>query len=230
VEYLSKPPNDLLFRAPAPGLYGYFGLMKSIFVIDGEVYPGFYTGRCDNLTYNSTFVTHQTPYSSEAMYEGKGTPITNWSAWSRVLDAIPDFNIMFMSCKEVTLDGSTYPADYVFQGYASTLWFGKTIIELLKNIREWSFMVDEPFNSDHPMALYSKMALETLNPPQAILDEIDELPDMHLARYLKGDPNHRDLVEGFPQMSDDMRLWFTEKLEEFAPKSTNQRLLELNID
>jgi hypothetical protein len=91
-------------------------------------------------------------------------------------------------------------------------------------------MVDAPFNSDHPMATYSKTAIDTLNPPQNIMDEIDALPDMHLARFLKGDPNHRDVVENFPQMSDDMRNWFEEKLQEFKPRTTNERLLELNID
>ena len=80
------------------------------------------------------------------------------------------------------------------------------------------------------MATYSKTAIDTLNPPQNIMDEIDALPDMHLARFLKGDPNHRDVVENFPQMSDDMRNWFEEKLQEFKPRTTNERLLELNID
>jgi len=229
MEHINKLPDRVLFRDPAPGLFGYFALMKSIFVVDG-VYPSVYTGRCDNLTYNSTFVSYQTPYHAESMYAGEGIPLSNWVSWLRILDAIPNFNIMYMSCKEFHLTGSNYPADYLFQGYPSTLWFGKTLVELLKNIREWSFMVDAPFNSDHPMAMYSKMALETLDPPQSVLDEIDGLPDMHLARYLKGDPNHRDLVEGFPQMSDDMKLWFTQKLEEFAPKTTNQRLLELEIN
>jgi len=228
MDHINRISDRLMFRDPAVGHFGYFALMKSIFVVDG-VYPSVWSGRCDNLTYNSTFVTYQTPYHSESMYAGENIPIANWWYWNKVIDATPDFCIMFMSCKENSLTPSTAIADYYFEGFPSTLWFGKTLIELFKNIREWSFMVDAPFNSDHPMAMYSKMALETLNPPQTVLDEIDALPDMHLARYLKGDPNHRDLVEGFPQMSDDMKMWFNEKLDEFAPKTTNARLLELDI-
>ena len=228
MDYTNRLPDNILFRDPTPGAFGYFALMKSIFVIDGVTIP--YSDRCDNLTYNSTFVTNGTEYHADSMYAGENIPVSNWGSWLRIIDATPDFCIMYMSCVEIQLSGSNSPANYYFEGYPSTLWFASSIIELLKNIREWSFMVEEPFNLDHPMATYSKTAIETLNPPQEILDEIDNLPDMHLARFLKGDPNHRDAVEGFPQMSENMRSWFEEKLEQFKPKTTNQRLLELNID
>jgi hypothetical protein len=71
------------------------------------------------------------------------------------------------------------------------MWLGRSIYQLFKNIREWSFMVDEPFNSDHPMATYSKLVIDSLNPPQEILDEIDAMPDMHLAKFLKGEANYK---------------------------------------
>ena len=229
MDYTQQISDRIIFRDPASGHFGYFALMKSIFVVDG-VYPSVWSGRCDNLTYNSTFVTYQTPYHDESMYAGENIPIANWGYWNRVIDATPDFCIMFMSCKEPSLTPSFSLADYYFEGFPSTLWFGKTLIELFKNIREWSFMVEEPFNSDHPMAYYSKKAIDVLEIPQFVLDEIDSLPDMHLARFLKGDPDHRDLIEDFPQMSDEMKSWFTDKLEQFKPISTNQRLLELNID
>lgn len=228
MDYVNRLPDQILFRNPTPGASGYFALMKGVFVIDGETV--IYSDRCDNLTYNSTFVTSGTKYHNESMYAGEGIEIANWWYWNKVIDATPDFCIMYMSAKENHLTKSIYPANYYFEGRPSTMWFGTSIIELLKNIREWSFMVDEPFNSDHPMAIYSKLAIETLNPSQEILDEIDNLPDMHLARFLKGDPNYKDLVEGFPQMSDNMRVWFEEKLEQFKPITTNQRLLNLNID
>jgi len=228
MDYINRVPENILYRNPGANSPGYFALMKGIFVIDGVTIP--YSDRCDNLTYNATFVTNGTKYHADSMYAGENIPVSNWGYWNRIIDATPDFCILFMSAKEIHLSGSSFPADYYYEGYPSTLWFAKSVIELFKNIREWSFMVEEPFNMDHPMATYSKLALETLDPSQSILDEIDSLPDMHLARYLKGDPNHRDLVEGFPQMSDNFKMWFEEKLEQFKPKTTNQRLLELNIN
>jgi len=228
MDHTHRLSDRILFRDPAPDSFGYFALMKGIFVIDGVTIP--YSDRCDNLTYNSTFVTNGSKYHADSMYAGEDIKISNWWYWNRVIDATPDFCIMFMSCKEILLSGSDVPANYFFQGYPSTLWFASSIIELLKNIREWSFMAEDPFNLDHPMATYSKLAIETLNPPQEILDEIDNLPDMHLARFLKGDPDHRDVVEGFPQMSTRIRDWFEEKLEQFKPRTTNERLLELVIE
>lgn len=228
MDYTNRLSDNILFREPNPNSFGYFALMKGVFVIDGVTIP--YSNRCDNLTYNCTFVTNGTKYHSDSMYAGENISVSNWGYWNRVIDAAPNFCITFMSAQENHLSGANYPANYFFQGYPSTLWFASSIIELFKNIREWSFMVDEPFNMDHPMAIYSKLAIDTLNPPKEILDEIDNLPDMHLSRFLKGDPNHRDFVEGFPQMSETFRLWFEQKLEEFKPKTTNQRLLDLILD
>lgn len=225
--------DSLLFRRPGKHFHGQFMLLKSIFVIDGvntADVNSLYANRCDNLTYNATFVTQRTKYHNESYHAGDDIPVDNFRTWLRVIDAAPDFCICFVGLKEKQLDGSDYAADYLFDDKPSTLWYGQSLIELFKNIREWSFMVEPPFDSDHPMAYYSKKVIEVLAIPQSILDEIDSLPDMHLARYLKGDPNHRDLVDNFPQMSDEMKVWVNEKLEEFAPKTTNQRLLELKID
>ena len=233
MDIVQKLDERILFRPPGQHVYGQFILLKSIFVVDGVNTAdegSMYANRCDNLTYNATFVTQRTPYHNESYHAGDDIPVDNFRTWLRIIDAAPDFCISLVGLKEKQLDGSDYSADYLFDGKASTLWYGQSLIELFKNIREWSFMVDAPFNSDHPMAYYSKKVIEVLAIPQFILDEIDSLPDMHLARFLKGDPNHRDLVVDFPQMSEDMKIWFRQKLEEFAPKTTNQRLSELKID
>jgi hypothetical protein len=113
--------------------------------------------------------------------------------------------------------------------YPAAMRSGLSLGEFFKITREWSFMVEAPFNSEHPHAAYSKMVFDTLNPPQEILDEIDSMPDMHLARFLKGDTNYKDYVEDFPQMSENMIAWFKTKLEEFPPKSISQHLEEIVI-
>lgn len=229
MDYTERLPDRLLFRPPSMNNKGYFILLKSIFVVEGDNVP--FSGRCDNLTYNGTFVTQRTNFHDETFgYAGVDIPVQNFNTWLRVIDCAPDFCISFVSIKESHIHGSIYLADYELdKGRPAVLWYGKTLIELLKIIREWSFMVDEPFFIDHPMAHYSKLAMNRLNPPQWVLDEIDSLPDMHLARFLKGDPDHRSFVEDFPQMSDETKNWMIDKLEEFKPKSTNDRLRELLI-
>jgi hypothetical protein len=127
------------------------------------------------------------------------------------------------------LDNQVIHSPELESDYPGGLWTGLSLAELFKNIREWSFMVEEPFNLNHPMATYSKLVIDTLLPPQEILDEIDAMPDMHLARFLKGDENHRDHIDGFPQMSEEMIAWFKTKLEQFPNKTTSEYLEELTI-
>lgn len=234
MEAVTRIPDSVIFRSPAKNNFGSFILHKSIFIIDGVNTT--YSGRCDNLTYSMELPTHGTAYHDEGIYLGETSPYTGYpfstsdGQWLRILDATPYFCITFVSCTQKLLDGSIRPADYILTGdFPGSLWFGKSIVELLKNMREWSFMIEEPFNSDHPMALYSKLAFDFLETPQYIYDELDSLPDMHLARFLKGDPNHREILDSYPQMSEIMMEWFKEKLNQFPIKTTNQRLNELLI-
>lgn len=234
MEVIAKVPERVIFRDPSANNFGYFMLHKSMFIIDGINTE--YSGRCDNLTYSMELPTHNTKYHNEGIYLGETSPYTNRKfmpsdgQWIRIIDATPHFCITFVSCTFTDTDGSSYAADYILNGdFPASLWWGKSIIELLKNMREWSFMLEEPFFSDHPMALYSKMAFDILETPQSVYDELDSLPDMHLARFLKGDENHREIYQNYPQMSDNIKNWFSEKLQEFSIKTTNQRLLEIEL-
>jgi hypothetical protein len=76
---------------------------------------------------------------------------------------------------------------------------------------------NEPFNSDHPMAEYSKKFFDHTQPPQNILDEIDSYPDMQLAKFLKVQDDYRKIPE-FPDMSEDMKQWVLEIAEMYGPK------------
>lgn len=234
MEVVRRIPDSVIFRNPSKDNFGYFILHKSIFVVDGVNTE--YSGRCDNLTYSMELPTHRTAYHDEGIYLGETSPYTGHpfstsdGQWLRILDATPNFCITFVSCIQKSIDGSTHPADYILSGnFPGSLWFGKSVVELLKNMREWTFMLKKPFNSDHPMAQYSKLAFDVMETPKSIYDELDSLPDMHLARFLKGDVNHREIYENYPQMSEEMTNWFKSKLEQFPIKTTNQRLSELVI-
>jgi hypothetical protein len=97
--------------------------------------------------------------------------------------------------------------------------------ELLKTMREWSFMLEAPFNlANHPMAIWSRMFFDELNPPKEILNEIDSYPDMHLARFLKGDINHREINADFPEMSVFMKEWVVKIVKE-NPKRDSIELI-----
>lgn len=228
-------PHAVIFKAPSVTNQGKFFLMKSMFIIDGHNVPR--SGRCDNLTYSVELPTFGTKYEDEGFYAGIHSPYLNMTLSTRhvarhdiFLDTSPLFCFLFIRWSTPGNDGRHYHAPEIQEGeYPGALWGALSMAEFFKNIREWSFMVEEPFNSDHPMAIYSKMVIDTLDIPKYVLDEIDSMPDMHLARFLKGDENHRDYVDGFPQMSEEMISWFKTKLEEFPRKSTAEYLEEVVI-
>jgi hypothetical protein len=90
-------------------------------------------------------------------------------------------------------------------------------------MREWSFMVEEPFNSDHPMAIYSKMAIDLLEIPQAVLDEIDAMPDMPLAMFLKGQANYR-LIPAHPTISAEFKQWIVTVVNKYPTLTFEEKL------
>jgi hypothetical protein len=229
-------PESLVLRPTLPANEGVFVLHKSMFIVDGKNVPRTY--RCDNLSYNVEVPVHGTAYEDEGIYVGAKSKwddfylgAYNIYDWAVVLDFTPYFCFTYFKFVHRNADsaGHEYAADMHHSNSPAILWGGKTLIELLKNMREWTFMLDEPFNSDHPMATYSKLAFDKLETPQWVFDELDAFPDMHLARFLKGDEDHRNSQIELPQMSDDMRDWLKEKLLENPFKETNDRLRELEI-
>jgi hypothetical protein len=235
MERANPLPDKILFKAPNVLNQGKFALMKSMFIIDGYNVPR--SGRCDNMTYYCEATTLGTEFEDEEVLLGKYNPYLEMTysihhiAMSQiVLDASPLFCILFIRFGTSGLDGRIFNAPELQEGeYPGSTRSALSMAEFFKNTREWALMVEKPFNSDHPHAIYSKMLFDTLLPPKDILDEIDAMPDMHLARFLKGDPNFKDYVEDFPQMSENMIAWFKTKLEEFPRKSTSQHLEEVII-
>lgn len=235
MEVLRPLPESVIFRNPSVNHFGRFVLEKSMFIDAGVNVP--YSYRCDNLTYSITNVCDQTAYHDEGIYLGETSPYTgvyfdpaSVGMFTRIIDATPDFAIVLLGTTEKHVDGSTYASNTLLDAdFPGSVWLGTSLVELLKNMREWTFMLDEPFNSEHPMAIYSKMAFDAMSTPQDVFDELDSLPDMHLARYLKGDPNHRSRLSNYPNMSVAMKNWFIEQMTLFPAKTTNQRLAELVI-
>lgn len=227
--------EEAMFRSPSIDNEGVFILHRSLFIIDGVNTPR--SGRCDNLMYNVELPTINTPYHNEGIYVGEKAyyddfffSIHNVSQGTIFIDNTPNFCLTFVRfCQQVP--DNTKPIAWNIQhgDFPAAMWFGGSLIELFKNMREWSFMLDEPFNLDHPMAVYSKMVFDTLETPQWVFDEIDSLPDMHLAKFLKGQENYRDLIVDFPQMSAEMQEWFRGKVQLFPRITTRQRLRDLVI-
>jgi hypothetical protein len=215
--------HETLLRDMNPDDMGVFFLMKSKFIVEGKNYPRL--GRCDNADFAPVHVVLGTEYENEANFFAPKTHTENYvpsvrhlTKWEKIVSSVPDFYIIYAEFTTRVNGIEVRAVDMRTEQTPSMMWFGRTIFSLLKNLREWSFMVDEPFNSEHPMALYSKKALEVLNPPQDVLDEIDAMPDMHLAKFLKGRDDYREIPSPFPDASENLKNWVIKISEDFAEK------------
>jgi len=220
--------EEKIFREPSLSNNGIFYLMKSIFIANGE---NFHIERCDNLTYAPVVPVYQTQHQSDGCIMGKESAYRDcsWELYNvlyfeNIIDLSPYFFITYVEFQEF-FNGLTYSGKNLEDnGSPSALWYGHSVAELLKNIREWQIVSQDPFNVVHPMAEISNTFFEVTQPPQEVLEEIDSYPDMHLARFLKGDPNHRNHIDGFPQISETVKSWFKNLMIQYPYKSFEERL------
>jgi hypothetical protein len=218
--------TETLLRNSDPKITGVFLLEKCAFVVEGETTGSSDIARCDNVTFSGLVPTEGTPYASHAHSFHSTTLVSN-----RVLEipkvvksehpiaVTPHFYIRYFEMS-TWFDTEADPTP-------STMWAAKSIFQLFKTLREWSFLVEEPFNSDHPMATYSKLVFTTLSPPQAIIDEIDALPDMHLAKFLKGQPDYKLIPHPYPEVSEEFKAWVLQLAIDYPKKSFEDMLDEL---
>ena len=206
---------------------GFFNLFKVFYLISGVNAPE--AERCDNLTIAGALVAIGTEYEGEQLMIGKKSIYSDSILKAEHIVQVerlvfyPDnFMINYVEINHDYLSPLLGYVDLEKEQAPSSMWMAKSIYQLFKIIREWSFMVESPFNSDHPMATYSKAAIDLLNPPQAVLDEIDGMPDMHLAKFLKGQDDYK-LIPIHPKISDTFKNWIIEITEQYPyPDFQNQ--------
>jgi len=150
--------------------------------------------------------------------------LSHLQTYEIVLDYSPYFYIVYVEIPEIKAISSATTFTYFDSKYETTkdkgrLWFARTMQELFKNMFEWSSVYDEPFNNREIMAEYSKYSLELMDIPESIANEIKQLPDMHLYRYLKGDVLAQERPSNIPNMSEQFVLWLKSKIDTQRPKN-----------
>lgn len=217
---------EILLRDSDPKKTGLFFLEKCVFLVEGETTGTASLSRCDNLSFSSVIPTEGTPYASHAHSLYAPTAVSSAIVeipkivnFSHPISVIPHFCIRYLELNTwFNIEADPTP---------STMWAAKSMFQLFKNLREWSFLAQEPFNSDHPMAIYAKLVFDTLNPSQAILDEIDSLPDMHLAKFLKGETDYKTIPHPYPSVSDEFKAWVLQLSIDYPEKSFEEMLEDL---
>jgi hypothetical protein len=217
---------EILLRNSDPKLKGTFLLEKCVFLVEGETTGTASLPRCDNISFNGVIPTEGTPYASHAHSLYNRSAVSNEvlsipkiARFEHPIAVTPHFYVRYLEMN-TWFDVESDPTP-------STMWAAKSIFQLFKNLREWSFLAEEPFNSDHPMATYSKLVFDVLTPPQEILDEIDSLPDMHLAKFLKGDADYKAIPHPYPEVSDEFKAWVLQLSVDYPEKTFEQMLDEI---
>jgi hypothetical protein len=212
-----------LLRNVEPNVLGVFLIFKAAFIVEGENSEEG-TMRCDNIDFGPVSVVHKTPYEHESLEIGTSSQVSDFTfsvreikRYEHVIVGLPNYYITYMEFPKIIDQVEVMHVDIEEDPTPQMMWVGKNFHHLLKIMREWSFIFEEPFNSDHPMAEISKKVYEHLNPPAKILAEIDGYPDMHLAKFLKGQDDYRKIPE-FPDMSEDMKQWVLGIVELYAPQ------------
>lgn len=220
---------ETLLRPPSLSNNGFFSIQKSQLLVAGVNAPD--VARCDNLTYAPIWPTVGTEFEHEASMLNKKSPYSqyeftfqNVKRFINIVDASPKFFITYVELQKSDAIGVRPARDMEDDGACSAIWHGHSMSELLKNIREWDIMSRAPFSSTHPMATICSTFFEFLAPPQSVIEEIDSMPDMHLARFLKGDTNHRSHIADFPQMSTELQNWVVEITSRYPYIETAQRI------
>lgn len=179
--------------------------------------------RCDSGNYGPQGLTWQE--DSEFPFGVDWVPsISHLQTFEIVLDYSPHFYIIYIEVPEIKATSSATNFTFSDSRYETTkdtarLWCARTMQELLKNMIEWASVYEEPFNNREIMAEYSKYSLELMDIPESIVNEIKQLPDMHLYRYLKGDVFAQERPSGIPDMSEQFISWLKSKIDTQLPKS-----------
>lgn len=82
---------------------------------------------------------------------------------------------------------------------------GRTFWEILKIIREWAIVNEEPFNNNEEISVKAKKMIDALNLSQEELGFIDEQTPMQVANYISGNLNARQRPEGISDINDNIK-------------------------
>ena len=230
--------QDKVFKPFSTTNHGLFGIQRAMYLFG--IQQGMYVDqgqfkfldpdslndidkvRCDNLNWVGDGFTYKD--GQKKVFGDGWIRLSNVSYWSYVLDVAPEFFVTYMELSsplgfEESLNIETFspPLD-------QQTWWSKSLAELLRSAYEWSYVVDDPWNNTEAIAACSRKLFDILDFPEALIQEIESYPDMHVFKYLKGDINARLRPVSFPNVSDEMREFFTEKMQQYPPLLPHERI------
>ena len=218
---------ETLLRNCTPFTPGVFILHKSKFM--SAEFGTDQSELCNNFSYTGVQVTEGTDYENQEVFVNRelGNQDTKYeirtiTKYAKVIDASPDFIIIYIEFK--TNANNLSMKDIQKEQTPSLMWYGRSFFHLLKNMREWQYVNQNDIDANHPMGIYSHVALTKLNPSAELLSEIDGWPDMHLAKFFKGSELYKEIPTDFPEPSEAMKNWVVSISEQYKEKTFDEIL------
>lgn len=219
--------DEKLFKNPDVSNNGVFVLMKAVYLGD-DVEHSSMDYRCDAAAYFPMTVSAGTSYEDGQPALGKEIKPENIKTFETVLDMTPHLYIVYLEFHQKV--GDIYVDAKWLEGpeHNSHMRMGKSLVQLLRNMREWAYVADA-CDEQHPFALYSKKFYELANPPQHVIDEIDALPQMHLSKFFNGQEDYRQQPENYPNLSDSAKEWFRGLQSNYQYRSPAEQIADLEL-
>jgi hypothetical protein len=206
---------------------GFFAFVRAIknfrFEAEHDAQKNVDFNRCDNsaprdLVLPSGF--HEWNYDTERCSCGSS---------EKPIGTTNSHRVFLTSCRVFRIPVQTYGGFITYLEYNETdkeaddmLTFecsGRTLQEVFRCILEWQW-VHLNMGNNELVAVAANDFINTINPPDEIIDWLwSEVPDQHVAKYLRGIPNprNRNPIESTPDMTTRFNLWIEEHMVHSAP-------------
>lgn len=194
--------DDILLRPPSNENWGTF-FFNPVALISG-------TDRCDNGQYGPAIMLgdgygeySKAPFSS----------LKEVDMYEVILFKIPHFCIAFSRLLQPMTSDSPNKIPKLWKdidsNHPARYWKASSLSEFLRVMWEWHVVSLEPFSSTEKQATTANAFFENIDVPQFVLDEILNLPDMYIFKYLKNDTSARYHDSAFyPDISNEAKQWF----------------------
>ena len=204
--------------------HGLFALARAVFVDESKFAAQ--AGRCDNLNYAPVGFAWNP--ETKTHFGATWFALPNVGNNKELIDAAPDFFVMYFELyKEDGVFGNLGTPAPEMETHNPPMetqtWLAKSLGEWLRLTYEWSKVTEEPWNNTQAIATHSKRFFEVMEMPSELYQEIENMPDMHVFRYLKGDQNARTRPTEFPNISNAMKEWFSAKMDQYPLKKLEER-------
>ena len=231
---VSRPPvqhitKDVLFKPFSNENVGLFNIMRATYIDDGNTHhfhdlsgKELEVRRCDTLNWSPIgFMFDQVNHP----FFGDGwINLREIRTYCQVMDVAPEFFIVYVELFDNELKKTSLELETPEPPVDQQTWSYKTAACLLRGMYEWASVTEAPWANNSLIAQHCKRFFEVIQFPEDLIEEIRNLPDMHVYRYIKGDTDARSRPTSYPELSDQMKEWFWTKVLEYPPKLPHERI------